>query len=308
MKGRAVLFFNFNKLKVFFVLFLILFISELPAFAINEKYNPRKMEAANAVISKYEIEISKAPTVEAYEGLINGFKMRKESYFSANDCKDIDDKIYDAYKNILKIAPKNYNAMVYVIEEDMNKGRFEGISERVAEVLKDNAEQYKIRLLNGKLLYFDFKFEQAILEITKGITLMPESAGEEAKHYKKILTNANRFLNTIKKYMPAAVKEPESAQGYYEIAAIYLDNEMIKHSSNLETGIKYLNKCIEKDKNNGEAYVLLAEVTAERKQEYAEAMKILRNLDNIEVSKQLLKKARNLSQKYYRQNIYLKKK
>ncbi|HNY10609.1 MAG TPA: hypothetical protein PKK26_03360 [Candidatus Wallbacteria bacterium] len=275
-----------------------------PALAINESYNPRTMEKANSIISGAEAEILKgnAKTVN-YEELISGLMLRKKAYFAGSDTSDIDAKIYEANKSIIAIDPKNYTAEAEILEHEIDIEKFDGLLEKAAAIVRDNPASFKCKLLYGLLLYYNAEFDAAIMEITRGISLTPAGEDGVIAKYKKVLSSANKYSSLVKKLRPEPSGEPKTAEECFQLAEIFLSREMIAHPQNIAKGISYLNKSIEKNENFVQAYVLLGETLGDVKKDYKEAMNVLRKIDKITTSGPYSKKARNLSQKYYKLNM-----
>ncbi len=181
--------------KLIFILAAFAAALALPgaATAVNEGFNPRVMEEANKMISGYEAEILKnGPSVDALEWIIRGLKIRKEAYFSdAGAAAEIDAKITEKYKKILELDPSNYDASCELIESEMNAGSFGGGTEALDGLVKNNPSRFQARLLKGRALFYAADFDGAILEITKGVSMIPPEKKVETGYYKKLLESAN---------------------------------------------------------------------------------------------------------------------
>ena len=283
------------------------------ALAVNEGFNPRVMEEANKMISGYEAEILKnGATVDALEWIIRGLKIRKEAYFSdAGAAMEIDAKITEKYKKILEIDPSNYSASCELIESEMNAGSFDVKSGALDALVKNNPSRFHARLLKGRALFYAADFDGAIMEITKGVSMIPPEEKVETGYYKKLLESANKYAAVMRKNKPAAqaggaIKEDAKsadAKFLYDSAVIYLDEEMIKCPSNIDKGISLLRSAIEKDPEFADAYLKLGETLGGLKSEYKEAMSVLTKIDKVARENAVLKRARVLRQKYYKLNM-----
>lgn len=283
------------------------------ALAVNEGFNPRVMEEANKMISGYEAEILKnGPTVDALEWIIRGLKIRKEAYFSdAGAAMEIDAKITEKYKKILEIDPSNYSASCELIESEMNAGSFDVKSGALDGLVKNNPSRFQARLLKGRALFYAADFDGAIMEITKGVSMIPPEEKVETGYYKKLLESANKYAAVMRKNKSAAqaggaIKEDAKsadAKFLYDSAVIYLDEEMIKCPSNIDKGISLLRSAIEKDPEFADAYLKLGETLGGLKSEYKEAMSVLTKIDKVARENAVLKRARVLRQKYYKLNM-----
>lgn len=284
------------------------------AHAVNEGFNPRVMEEANKMIAGYEAEILKnGPTVDALEWIIRGLKIRKEAYFSdAGAATEIDAKINEKYKKILEIDPSNYDASCELIESEMNAGLFDGKTAALDGLVKNNPSRFQARLLKGRALFYAADFDGAIMEITKGVSMIPPEEKVETGYYKKLLESANKYAAVVKKNAPkkeadgGAIREDAKsadAKSLYDSAAVYLDEEMIKCPSNIDKGISLLRSAIEKDPGFADAYLKLGETLGGLKSEYKEAMSVLTKIDKIARENAVLKRARVLRQKYYKLNM-----
>ncbi len=275
-----------------------------PVMAVNESYNPREMEKANAIISRAEAEIAKGNTKAAnYEELISGLMLRKKAYFAGGETGDIDTRIYEANKSIIAGDPKNYTAETEILEHEIGIEKFDGQLEKAAAIVRDNPGGYKCRLLYGLLLYYGAEFDASIMEITRGISLVPAGDESVVARYKKVLSAANKYSTLMKKLLPGPSGEPKTAEECFQLAEIYLSREMSAHPQNIARGINMLKKSIEKNADFVQAYLLLGETHGDTKKDYKKAMNILRKIDKITTSGPYSKKARNLSQKYYKLNM-----
>ncbi len=277
------------------------------AAAVNEGFNPRLMHEANKIIASYEAQIvQNGPSVEAYEWIIKGLEMRRTAYFTKDASEGFDEKIAEKHRKILEIEPLNYNSICGLISSGMSGGNIDDDLFKLGELVKSVPQRYEARLLSGKLLFYKADFDGAIMEITKAIALMPAGSTEEAAYYKNLLSAANKFSASMRRIAPAAkgaITEDAGAEPLYEQALIYLDDEMIKYSANIDKGIELLKKAVEKDSSYCEAYIKLGEALGSLKGDYKEAMKMLAKVDNITKEKSVLKKARLLRQKFYRLNM-----
>ena len=274
------------------------------ARAVNERFNPRMMDEANKIISSYEAQIVKdGPSVEAYEWIIRGLKMRDGAYFSNDAASELEGRIFESYKKILELSPSHYDANAEVIAREMERSNFDGLIERADKLIAANPSRFEAKLIRGRLLFYSADFDNAIMEFTHAIALIPSDRVSELDYYKKILETANKFSVAMKKLSPDGKSDPAEAPAMLELASIYLDKAMLKKPSNLDRGIELLKKSIEKDPNYAESYIKLGETLGEIKKDYKEAMNILRKADNIAKEKPVLKRIRLLSQKYYKLNL-----
>lgn len=281
---------------------IVLALSPAPAAAVNEGYNPRAMEKANRHISQYESKISGgAATVENYEGLIEGYRMRMDAYFSKSDTSDTESSIYETYKKIEKIAPDHYTAAVEMIAREMVEKKFAGLEERAKKVVEANQSGYRGRLILGELRFYGADFDGAIMEITRGISLVPAGSEKELDRYKKLLAAANKFSAILKKSMPTG--EPKTHEDMLAAAKVFLSPEMSFLPANADKGIALLKKCAEKNERDAAVLIMLGEALGEVRGEYKEAMKILRKVEAASPEKAQLKRARNLSQRYYKLDL-----
>jgi len=277
------------------------------AFAVNEGFNPRVMHEANKIITDYEAQILKnGPSVEAYEWIIKGLKIRKEAYFASGGASEIDEKITEKYKKIIEIDPSHYESLCELIAAEINKGAVEGQIEKLDGLVKNNPSRYEARLLRGRALFYSADFDGAIMDITKAVSMIPGKNNADAGYYKKLLETSNKHSAVIKKNAPKGLKEiiesssAVEAVQLFELAGVFLDPEMVKCPANVKTGMDFLKKAIEKDPNYVEPYIKLGEALGEINCEYKEAMKVLSKVDNIAKEKSVLKRARLLRQKYYK--------
>ncbi len=274
------------------------------AAAVNEGFNPRLMHEANKIISSYEAEILKnGPSVESYEWIIKGLKIRKTAYFDEEAGEQIDSKINEKYKKILEIAPAHYEALCEIAGSEINAGLIAGQLDKLDAVVKSNPARYEARLLKGRVLFYNADFDGAIVEITKAISMVPGDKKDEISHYKKLLESANKFSVVMKKNAvdggKSAIVEDSSAQKYYLAALVFLDEEMIKYPANIDRGIELLKKAIEKDPGHCQAFIKLGQAQGEHGGDYKEAIKTLSRLDSLTKEKAVIKKARLLRQRYY---------
>jgi len=304
----------FQKLIFLFAAFMAVLSLPGAAPAVNEGFNPRVMEEANKMISGYEAEILKnGASVDALEWIIRGLQIRKEAYFSdAGAAREIDAKITEKYKKILEIDPSNYSASCELIDSEMNSGSFDGKSGVLEGLVKNNPLRFQARLLKGRALFYAADFDGAIMEITKGVSMIPPEEKVETGYYKKLLESANKYAAVMKKNAPekesggGVIKEDSKssdAKFLYDSAVVYLDEEMIKCPSNIDKGISLLRSAIEKDPGFADAYLKLGETLGGLKGEYKEAMNVLTKIDKVARENAVLKRARVLRQKYYKLNM-----
>lgn len=271
------------------------------SFAVNERYHPRRMDEANRVISLYEVEISKGQaTAENYAGLVEGLKKRRDAYFNHADASETEGRIYEAYKGMLAADPANYEAGVSVIEYEVEIGKIDGLLEKIEKLASSNPNAYRCHLLKGRILFYLADFEGSILEITRGISLMPADSGYDTAVYKKLLAAAGKFSAIVKKAPKDASGEPATAAALADAAAVLLDRDVARYPKNIDRAIELLKKSVEKDKNYARAYIMLASAVGDHRKNYREAMDWLKKLENVPCENALLKKARNLNQKYFR--------
>jgi len=281
--------------------FLALALAATSSYAVNERYHPRKMDEANILISQYEVEIARGnATADNYAGLIEGLKKRREAYFNRADGVEVESKIFEAYRGLLKVDPNNYQAGVSVIEYEVALGRIDGLQEKLETLVASNPGAYKCHLLKGRLLFYKADFDNSILEITKGISLKPANEVEDIVLYNKLLAAAGKFAQVMKKSPLGPSGEPVTAAACANIAAVYLDREVSKYPGNVDRAIELLNKCLDKDKTYVRAYIMMAQAYGDHKKNYKEAMNCIKKLENIPCESALLKQARNLNQKYFR--------
>ncbi len=278
------------------------------AAAVNEGFNPRLMHEANKMISAYEAEILKSgPSVESYEWIIKGLKVRKTAYFDDEAGAEIEAKIIEKYKKILELDPSHYEAQCELIGAEINAGAVGGQLEKLEDIVKNNPSRYQARLLKGRAQFYNADFDGAIVEITKAVSMIPAEKKDESSYYKKLLESANKFSPVMKKNAVDSEKkliaEDSGAQKYYSLALVYLDEEMVKYPANADKGIGLLKTAIEKDPGYCQAYIKLGEALGGIRGDYKEAMKTLAKVDSIAKEKAVLKKARLLRQKYYRLNM-----
>lgn len=283
------------------------------AFAVNEGFNPRVMEEANGMIAAYEAQIVKdGPSVEALEWIVKGLKIRKQAYFSdAGAAGEIDAKIIDKLKKIVELDPAHYDANCELIEAGMNAGSAEGAAAKLEALVKSAPARHEARLLRGRALFYAANFDGAIMEITRGVSMIPPEKKADVEYYKKLLETANKYSAVMKKNSPkgeagAAIKEDAAAadaKALFETAAVYLDPEMVRCVSNIDKGIELLRRSVEKDPNYSAALLKLGETLGDMKGEYKEAMSVLTRLDAVAKEKADLKRARFLRQKYYKLNM-----
>jgi len=278
------------------------------AAAVNEGFNPRMMHEANKMISCYEAEILKSgPSLDSYEWIIKGLKIRRTAYFNSEDGAGIEAKIIEKYKKILEIDPVHYEALCELIGAEINAGAAGGQLDKLDGIVKNNPSRYEARLLKGRVQFYNADFDGAIVEITKAVSMIPAEKKDESSYYKKMLEAANKFSSVMKKNAIDGEKnliaEDSGAQKYYSLALVFLDEEMVKYPANIDKGIELLKKAIEKDPGHCESYIKLGETLGRLRGDYKEAMKTLVKVDSITKEKAVLKRARLLRQRYYQLNI-----
>lgn len=282
------------------------------AAAVNEGFNPRLMHEANKMISSYEAEILKSgPSIDSYEWIIKGLKIRKNAYFDDEAGAEIEAKITEKYKKILEIDPAHYEALCELIGSEINAGVIGGQLDKLDGIVKNNPARYEARLLKGRVLFYGADFDGAIVEITKAVSMIPAGKKDESSYYKKMLEAANKFSTVMKNNSADGKKniiaEDAGAQKYYSLALVFLDEEMIKYPANIDRGIELLKKAVEKDPGHYEAFIKLGETLGGLRGDYKEAMKMLTKVDFITKEKVVLKRARLLRQRYYQLNMSMEK-
>ena len=278
------------------------------AAAVNEGFNPRMMHEANKMISCYEAEILKSgPSVDSYEWIIKGLKIRKTAYFDDEDGAGIEAKITEKYKKILEIDPLHYEALCELIGAEINAGTVGGQLEKLEDIVKNNPARYQARLLKGRVQFYNADFDGAIVEITRAVSMIPAEKKDESSYYKKMLEAANKFSSVMKKNAADdeknLISEDSGAQKYYSLALVFLDEEMVKYPANIDKGIELLKKAIEKDPGHFESFIKLGQTQGGLRGDYKEAMKTLAKVDSIAKEKSVLKRARLLRQRYYQLNM-----
>jgi tetratricopeptide (TPR) repeat protein len=289
------------------------FVFAVPAFmaffyggaaAVNEGFNPRLMHEANKMISSYEAEILKnGPSVEFYEWIIKGLKIRKNAYFDYEAGAEIEAKISEKYKKILEIDPVHYEALCEIAGAEINAGLIGGQLGKLDGMVKNNPARYEARLLKGRVLFYSADFDGAIVEITRAVSMIPGQKKDETSYYKKMLEAANKFSMVMKKNAADGEKDimakDSAAHKYYSLALVFLDEEMVKYPANINRGIELLKKATEKDPGHCEAFIKLGETLGALRGDYKEAMKALSKVDSLTKEKSVLKRARLLRQRYY---------